>query len=410
MNWRWSPSVETGPDLRCLSRQNTLRFMSFAALQKLTSGLWNRGARKTPFYRDLPDGFDHRKDAQGRVAKEAQIAPVLVTELSERYPALSGSVQLMVQNLNKFAQTGVTPQEGYYQFRYLYFQTKGVSNDRITGELAKIYPKPLLPKTVKSVAGEYTSAEISAIVAELQRNGVHRLKAKLPSALVGDLQESLKREAAKNNGAGYHRLDDARTVYRESTLLACSEMTQLSCDPLFYHVASQYLGVEPVLGYLATSISRPHANEASMLSKSAQLFHVDMSNPSFLKVFVYLNDVDDKNGPHCIIPRTHKEKASALWRDGRISDAEMAEHYPESSWDYQIGEAGSVFLEDTKAFHKGVPLIEGERTMAQFYYIDTLFGEHVPLTAETPTFRPNRFGPGVQDCSPRFLTRCALGQ
>src|SRR5271166_5364765 len=125
--------------------------MSFAALQKLASGLWNRRARKTPVYRDLPDGFDHRKDAQECVAREAQIVPALVNELGERYPALSGSVQLIAQNINEFATTGITPQEGYYQFRNLYFQTKGVSNDRITGELAKIYPKLVLPKAVKSV-------------------------------------------------------------------------------------------------------------------------------------------------------------------------------------------------------------------------------------------------------------------
>jgi hypothetical protein len=186
-------------------------------------------------------------------------------------------------------------------------------------------------------------------------------------------------------------------------------MTQLSCDPLFYHVASQYLGVDPVLGFMTAWISRPHANEGDALSTSAQLFHVDMSNPSFLKVFLYLNDVHAKNGPHCLIPGTHREKVSALWRDGRISDSEMAEHYAESSWDYQIGEPGSVFFVDTKAFHKGVPLIEGERHLAQFYYIDTLFGEHLPLTDETSAISPDQFGAAIKDCSPRFLTRFALG-
>jgi hypothetical protein len=384
--------------------------MSFSALQKMASGLWNRGARSTPVYRDLPDDFDHRDNARECIAKEAQIAPALIKELEKSYPALSASTQPMVQSINEFAQTGITPQAGYYQFRYLYYQTKGISNDRISSELAKIFPKPVLPKTVKSVAGEYSAGDISAIVSELQRTGVYRLKTKLPPAFVDALHQNLKREAAKNNGAGYHQVDEARIFYRETTLLMCPEITQLSCDPLFYHVASQYLGIDPVLGFITAWISRPHANDGSTLSKSAQLFHVDMSNPSFLKVFVYLNDVSEKNGPHCLVPRTHKEKASALWHDGRISDAEMGEHYPESSWDYQVGETGSVFFVDTKAFHKGVPLVEGERHLAQIYYIDTLFGEHVPLPSETPAFLPDRFGPGIQDCNPRFLTRYAMGQ
>jgi hypothetical protein len=382
--------------------------MNFSALQKATSRLLNRGARKTRVYRQLPDGFDHRKDARERVAKEAQIRPVLLKKLGERFPTLSSSIQVMAQSIDEFARTGITPQDGYYQFRHLYFHTRGISNDCVTAELAKIFPKPVLPKEIRSILGIFSAVEISVIAAELQHSGVYRLKTKLPAAFVASLQENLKGEATKHDGAGYNRVDAARTFYRESILLVCPEMLQLACDPLFYHVASQYLGVEPVLNFLTAWISYPHANEESVLSKGAQLFHSDMSNPSFLKVFIYLNDVDEKNGPHCLVPGSHKEKASALWRDGRISDEEIAEYYPEARWDYEIGEAGSVFFVDTKAFHKGVPLIEGQRHVAQFYYVDTLFGEHEPVSAEMPAFSPDRFGPGIEDCSPRLLARYAL--
>ena len=57
------------------------------------------------------------------------------------------------------------------------------------------------------------------------------------------LQGNLKHEAAKKNGSRYNRVDDARTFYRESALLACPEMTQLSCDPLFYPVATHRLRI-----------------------------------------------------------------------------------------------------------------------------------------------------------------------
>ncbi len=86
----------------------------------------------------------------------------------------------------------------------------------------------------------------------------------------------------------------------------------------------------------------------------------------------------------------------------------MATYHPRSTWDYQVGEAGSVFFVDTKAFHKGVPLIEGERHLAQFYYVDTLFGEHAPLSPESPRFEPSRFGPSILDYGPRFFSRYAL--
>ena len=395
--------------LEILETPSRLQPMNFSTLQKVASGILDWGTRKTLAYRQLPANLDHRKDAQKRLNKEAQIATPLLEELVKRYPEASSSIQSMVQSLTEFAATGVTPQTGYYLFRNLYYRTTGISNDRITGELARIFPKPELPKFIRSVTGDYRSADVVAIVNELKRNGVYRLKTTLPAELVHVLREGAAREAAKNKNAGYFRENEARTLYLESALLACPEMTRLSADPLFYHVSSQYLGVEPVLNFITAWILRPHLNEQSTLSRSAQLFHIDISNPSFLKVFIYLNNVSEKNGPHCLVPRTHREKAPALWRDGRISDEEMFAHYPESEWDYQIGEAGSVFFVDTKAFHKGVPLIEGERHVAQFYYVDTLFGEHVPLRPGTPGFRPERFGPSIQDYGPRFLSRYALG-
>jgi hypothetical protein len=382
--------------------------MSFSALEKLTASFFKKSSHKDVAYRDLPPSLDHRRDATERIAKEAGIASPVQKTLAKRFPAHADLIKSMTQNLQQFASTGVTSQEGYLQFRSLYFQTVGVSNEQITGELGKIFPAPNVPETLSSSLGPFSSRDVSSIVADLKSNGVSRVKTKISAELLKRLRESLDREAGKNNGAGYRRENEARTWYREATLLACPELVQLAVDPLFYHVAGQYLGVEPVLSYITAWISRPHPNDTAILSQSAQLFHTDMSNPSFLKVFVYLNDVDERNGPHCLIPGTHRNKASELWRDGRIDDEEMAKYYPKSTWDFQVGKAGSVFFVDTKAFHKGMPLIEGERHLAQFYYVDTLFGEHAPVTPESPAFEPRRFGPSVQDYRPRFLSRYAL--
>jgi hypothetical protein len=388
--------------------------MSFSLLEKIAGGFFKKGtareaeARQKLIYRDLPVGFDHQLDAKERIGAEANIAVPLQKTLTKRFPAQTSVIASMIENLQQFAATGVTPQSGYYDFRNLYFQTAGASNEQITNELGKIFPPPAVPQLIRSILGEYSSAEILAIADELKWNGVYSMKVKLPSDQVQALWESLNREAAKNNGAGYVHANEALTRFREPIMLAVPEFTQLSADPLFHHVASQYLGVEPVLSYFGAVISRPHHNDATTLSQSAQLFHADMSNPSFLKVFIYLNDVNEKNGPHCMIPQTHRQKASELWRDGRITDEEVSAYYPESNWAYQVGEAGSVIFVDTKAFHKGVPLIEGERHLIQFYYVDTLFGEHAPLQPGVPAFAPNRFGPSIQDYGPRFLSRYAL--
>jgi hypothetical protein len=331
-------------------------------------------------------------------------------KLAKQFPDAASVLETMFQSFEEFVATGVTPQTGYWNFRFLYFYTAGVSNDDITGNLSKVFPTLALPKTIRSGLGDYSAEEVSAIVAELKENGVARLKNRLSPESVAAIRQNMDQAAANNAGSGTEDSHESRVFFHEPTLLACPQLAHLAADPLFYHVTGQYLGVEPILSFLTAWISRPHSNDQETLSESAQLFHADMSNPAFLKVFIYLNDVTEKNGPHCLIPRTHRQKPPELWRDGRISNEDISKHYPESTWDYQTGDAGSVFFVDTKAFHKGVPLIEGDRYLAQIYYVDTLFGEHFPLDPETPAFDPARLGPEVQSYGSRFLSRYALGR
>ena len=39
---------------------------------------------------------------------------------------------------------------------------------------------------------------------------------------------------------------------------------------------------------------------------AAQMFHFDMDRPKWLKFFIYINDVNEKNGPHFFIPKLIK--------------------------------------------------------------------------------------------------------
>ncbi|MBV8216640.1 MAG: phytanoyl-CoA dioxygenase family protein, partial [Verrucomicrobia bacterium] len=354
--------------------------------------------------------LDPQSRAKQDIAREATGALLWKEKLANQFPDHAPVLESMFRNLQEFVATGETPLTGYWEFRYLYFQTAGVSNDEITSNLSRIFPPLRLPKTIQSSLGDYRATEVSGIVSELKKHGFARLKNRLSPDSVAVIRQSLEQTAANPAESGAHDGQDCRIFFREPTLLACPQLAQLAADPLFYHVVSQYLGVQPILSFLTAWISRRHLNDQETLSESAQLFHADMSNPAFLKIFIYLNNVTEKNGPHCLIPGTHRQKAQELWRDGRISNEDISKHYPESTWDYQTGEAGSVFFVDTKAFHKGVPVVEGERFLIQLYYVDTLFGEYFPLDPETPPFDANRFGPAINSYGPRFLSRYALGR
>jgi hypothetical protein len=121
-------------------------------------------------------------------------------------------------------------------------------------------------------------------------------------------------------------------------------------------------------------------------SAAAQLFHFDLDRLSFLKFFVYLTDVTPLNGPHCYVAGSHRGfKNAKLQRDGRFSDAEIKAHYP--SEEVQIvGQKGTIFVADTKGFHKGLPLESGERLIFQIEFSNSLFG--APYTKWKRTAAP----------------------
>ena len=379
--------------------------MSFPGLEKFVGRFLKKEATTAKGADESPTQLDPHSRAKQDIAREATVAPLWKEKLAKQFPDHASVLESMFRNFQEFVSTGVTPQQGYWDLRYLYFMTCGVSNDEITRNLSGIFPPLAQPATIRSSLGDYSKSEVSSIVSDLKSNGFARLKNRLSPDSVAAIRESLD----PSTRAAEQDAHDPRIFFSEPTLLACPQLAHLAADPLFYHVAGQYLGVDPILSFVTAWISRPHSNDEGTLDESAQLFHADLSNPAFLKVFLYLNDVTEKNGPHCLIPGTHRQKAPGLWRDGRISDEDISKHYPESTWDYQTGEAGSVFFVDTKAFHKGVPLLEGERFITQFYYVDTLFGEHVPLDPETPRFDPARFGAEAERYGSRFLSRYALG-
>jgi ectoine hydroxylase-related dioxygenase (phytanoyl-CoA dioxygenase family) len=113
-------------------------------------------------------------------------------------------------------------------------------------------------------------------------------------------------------------------------------------------------------------------------SSSAQLFHYDGDRSSFVKMFIYLTDVDMTNGPHTYVPRSHKDKPKELLNGARIPDEGVARYFPENDWKTITGPKGTVFFADTQGFHKGGRLEEGERAILQFNLASDRFGVFEP--------------------------------
>lgn len=108
------------------------------------------------------------------------------------------------------------------------------------------------------------------------------------------------------------------------------------------------------------------------------LWHSDAEDRRIIKIFIYLNDVEEKTGPFEYIPRSLTSLFSwnyfrlyyKLWKSGYmgIDDEEVKPVIPKSAWKSCPGPAGTVIIVDTKnALHHGTVRTE-ERSALFFCY------------------------------------------
>src|SRR5262249_25318599 len=104
----------------------------------------------------------------------------------------------------------------------------------------------------------------------------------------------------------------------------------LMTDENFVALATEYVGVDPILGLVQTWLSLALPGGPS--SENAQLYHFDPMHLMWLNFYVYLTDVDAGTGPHCLIRGTHTPldlTGRKVRRRGviRVTDEEMYATY-----------------------------------------------------------------------------------
>ena len=108
------------------------------------------------------------------------------------------------------------------------------------------------------------------------------------------------------------------------------------------------------------------SNISKLLSLSAQEYHFDVDFKKFFKIFVYLSDVlNEENGCHVYIPKTHREKRIDNMITSRFKTSEIEKNYTPN---FFLGKAGTTFLTDSFGIHKGTPVSKGTRLALIFEY------------------------------------------
>lgn len=112
------------------------------------------------------------------------------------------------------------------------------------------------------------------------------------------------------------------------------------------------------------------------MSRESQLWHFDREDNYILKVFLYLDDVDEGTGPFTYAPGTHRNgKYRSIQPEfimegnvKRTTDEQMAKVYPRENWKVGIGKKGTIIFADTRGYHKGGEARSKDRLMFTCMY------------------------------------------
>ena len=150
------------------------------------------------------------------------------------------------------------------------------------------------------------------------------------------------------------------------------EFLEFGLDERLLAMVSEYLGELPVLPYIF--LWRSQASDGPL--KTSQLYHLDHSDVRQIKLFVFLSDIDEGNGPLVVIPAKPSNKLRKnlgynwTFERRRVYDEEMY-RWPEASKKIAItGKKGTAVLADTsRLFHYGSRVKSSVRYILVYRYL-----------------------------------------
>jgi len=289
-----------------------------------------------------------------------------------------------------FSFTNKTPFAGYKSMLRLYCIYGGIITDCI-GYLTK----DKINKTTIDINDEDT--KLKEIINNLNDKGYHVYNNFLSGDEIKELSSLIKESkfALRQSDADYDNnknLKDKKNIFFDEYnpervlyefdrghLINQTITQKILAKKDFYSIASKYFNSTAYLDHISLSISTDY-NKASKIgdSNAAQLYHFDLDRPKWLKFLIYINDVNDNNGPHCYIENTHKNYSIPfkIMSRGykRIEQFEIDKLFKKEKQIKFIESAGTAIIEDTKGLHKGEKLKKGYRVLLNIQFNNSMFG------------------------------------
>jgi hypothetical protein len=246
---------------------------------------------------------------------------------------------------------------------------KGIAN-LVASILSIRHPSPSQVTTSRELRERLEQKGLIALPALVTPEWVDRVRAYLDG----------KEVVAKSGTMPLNQITPDVTIadYSLLTVMSCPLIVALINAPEVLSLAGAYLGCCPTLSSVGLRWSFPSAAEAS----DVQRFHRDPDDWRFVKLFVYLTDVDENSGPHVFVQGSHRTDVERRARSYDMTKIEKV--FGRDATKTVTGGRGTAFMADTAGIHMGKPPSDRPRLMliAQYSLLPVFAFNYHPLNLQ----------------------------
>lgn len=205
---------------------------------------------------------------------------------------------------------------------------------------------------------------------QLKKNGFVELPVKLSESLYQNIIEQineLKVEDPWHPEFGKFSFSDAPDIthvadYKREELIKIPSIIAIANDTSVLNIVQDFLGATPTI----SNVNMWWSYAGRKKAEDAQLFHRDVDDLKFCKLFIYLTDVGQNDGPHTYVKGSSSQ--NKLTKIRRYNDSEINEAFGKENVIYFVRPKCSMFIVDTYGFHKGTLPVDNNRLLLQIQY------------------------------------------
>jgi hypothetical protein len=182
--------------------------------------------------------------------------------------------------------------------------------------------------------------------------------------------------------------DVIKIRHESADLFNCKPLMALANDPDILAAVAARLGAKPTIASAEAWWTFGEHNQNSSRAFD-DIYHRDVDDLRFVKLFLYLTDTDLHSGAHRFVLGSHNDER--FTRRGPINDADVEGAYSPDKLLTVTGTAGTSFLEETWGIHRALLATQGRRLIFSVLYAlaaTVPFGPGKPVLPLPPGYDP----------------------